>query len=556
MALLLPCRDKKYYAGCNVNGHIITSLKSIDPEKTVFSLINNEELIVIHGKRRINHDLVVAMQRKQTGPVPAQHIGMIDGDQVVITSQTRALPSWNDLDIKKKKELILGMLWCIKSFHDLGFCHLSVTRDSFVTTNNQVIALTNLCSAEKYSSDRNKRSNKKEIDHFDAPETSASIFNTASDYYSLGVALKTMIGRNLNNESAEIRNLIEGLTKTDYVKRYNYQQAIQTLRNTSVERSTGPRTYIKGKMVGNKCAYSDRQLALYLSSDYAVASRYISRKGNGHANRYVGSISANVAALIKKLDPTLPLYWKGVPYRTTKAIAAEMNRSYPRMSKNILEMLKSGILLDFDQIKNGNTELNNALRLAIRDPQGHYWEVAKAIGARYVVSGGGTVHVHTSRTQIRELLIDALNYGNPRLVADVLRSCSPGTETMNDISAKLQSIPKRRDRTNLWKINLDDPFNDNITTTLPREGTFVENATLDMLFPNDRSYIIDPRDFDRWTQANSALRQSKRQRNWHLIRLLAWLGLGAGAICIIIALLPYIIAGGLILLIIAVLIGL
>lgn len=545
----LPCRKESFQIGRSIGGAVIREMLSIDAQKTVFLLSDQTVLSVRHHGRRLPQSLCTALQRPVPGLVEVVSAGTLEGDWFTVDRFLRPLPAWNTLDENRKRELVRNMADCVDQLHSLGYCHLDIKPEHFGLDHGGNVRLIDMDSALGYTAAECTAASEIEYTPGLAPaEVINRRYSTASDYYCLGKTIELMMGRERNPFWQE---LVRKLTYGDMMSRMNHTQLVQTLVNSPVESNTGPRCYTSGKRVGVRIAFSDRQLALYLSQNYEAACAYTSAL----PHKLGESESTRVARVIHMLDPTAPLCWYGQSYASTREIGTAMSSRYPQQNEQMIQLLASGILLQFREVEQSDSTVKNLLERARQNPQGCYWDVCRCFGGRHVVTPTAIslTNLSAKLKTVDELLGRVVRRADPAAAATVLSNITekPSSRSIDTVIAQLQSLPQIN-RNNLTNITSQDVFGKHIVTQLPEPGSIQNVHQITDVIPSGTYYIIDEQQFQDWTAQNEQVHTARKERNIAILKVIGWVALGAVILC----LLPYILAVAIIIGIIALLLGL
>ena len=542
--LKLPCRANEFKAGRRIAGYEVLSIISVDAQKSVFSLNPSAVLCVRHESRRLPEDLLAVLLSDRKGLVHVLKAGTIGGYWYTIDRKLDSLPAWAALTDSQRLEYIRQMAYAVNALHDTGYCHLDIKPEHFGIDANGEVRLIDLDSAKPYTGSSEESGQIEYTLAYAAPEILENRYSTASDYYSLGKSIAQWSGINEQSLYMDWRRIVRNLVRADQDSRYNYTQIRQAAGNQKTEANTGPRTYKKPVAIGTKTAWSDRQLALYLTQNYSAAARYVNdREG---ASTRGNTTAEKVAGLIHTLDPRLPLWWYGKEYVSTKAIADAMSANTQRKDPQFVELLRSGILLDFPQIVQGGSDVVGLLRSASNDPEGRYWDVSNAFGGKFVQQAPPVSLTRTveKRKELDRLLGQCLRYGDPATLASILESipADPKSRNADSVIAQLRAVALDESNINLTNISASEAFGRHIVTSLPEPGHHSSVSNIGELFTGDTKYLIRKRSFDEWVRTNTEMKRMGRERNLSVLRSLGWLVLGIGLVAVIIAILPYLLA--------------
>lgn len=535
--LKLPCRTATFAVNATVENYRLVRLLSIDRHKTVYLLEPQAVLCVRHNFYRLPQDLLDALTRGVPGLVRVLRAGTLDGYWYTIDEYLAPLPDCSSLSGPQRRQIVAGMAAAVNAMHDLGYCHVDIKLEHFRVDARGRVALIDLDSAARFSSGSHHTAPLEYTPEYAAPELFQGQFSTASDLYALGKSLAEWAGSFPAADSSGIPALASALTAAMPQNRYNYTQVRQYLAGEPVETATGPRTYSAGQTVGVQTAYSDRQLALYLSLHYTDAVHYV----QSHTRLSRGEAApARVAKLIHYLDRSLPLFWEGRPLASTQEIAAEMSRTFPRKNPSMVELLRSGVLLEFSQIVQADEALRAMLQSAVHQPESAYWQVSRAFGGRFATEAPVVSLTALSRklSQLDSLLDSRLQHGDPAAVAAVLRTVNkrPDRGNIDVVIQQLQALPIDQQQTNLTNVTRDKAFGFSIHTTLPQPGQYPDDVELPALFEPGALYLVSGQSFRTWKDTNREQKAARRKRNIAILKAAGW----AAAAVAILALLPYI----------------
>ena len=541
--LKLPYRAEVFRAGKQIGGYRVQRLLSVDVQKSVFLLDHSAVLCVRHNSRRISGDLLSILRSDRRGLVHVLDAGTIGEYWYTIDRKLETLPSWERLTEAQRLEYVKQMAYAVNSLHDTGYCHLDIKPEHFGIDQHGQIRLIDLDSAKPYTNIVQEAGQIEYSPQYAAPELFENRYSTASDLYSLGKSIADWSGIDTQRVYLDWRKIVRNLVRSDPGARYNYTQVIQAAEKQAVELNTGPRSYKNAILVGRKKAYSDRQMALYLTQDYTAAINYVS--GSSDMQIQGNTSAEKVARLIHKLDPALPLWWYGKEYMSTKVIANAMSARFPQKDARFIELLRTGILLEFPQILRTDNALVALLRNAASNPGGRYWEISAAFGGKTIPKGTQTGRTVVSLTKVaekrkvfNELIGRCLRYGDPVTVASTLESIRsyPGSGDIDSVIARLRAIPLDEHNENLTNIGSNEALGIYIETRLPDPGHRRDVTNINELFSGDTKYLIRKSRFEEWIRTNEAQRRMRSERNWSIAKALGWTALGIGFL----AILPYI----------------
>lgn len=529
----LPCRKDAFQIGRTVGNHSIRELLSVDAQKTVFLMNNQTVLSIRHHGRRLSPTLATALQRPTPGLVEVLSVGTLEDDWFTVDRFLQPLPSWISLNQNRKLELVQSMADCIDQLHAIGYCHLDIKLEHFGLDSSGNVRLMDLDSALAYTAvECTATSGIEYTPEFAPAEVLNNHYSTASDYYCLGKVLESLIG---NAHDVFWTELVRKLTCGDIMSRMNHTQLTQALRGDPIEKNTGPRSYHSGKHVGIRTAYSDKQLALYLSQNYEAACAYTATL----PHKLGENESAKVARVIHTLDPSAPLCWYGRSYTSTRDVGIAMSAQYPQQSEPMVQLLASGTLLEFREVKQADVSIKTLLERARQNPQTYYWEVSRTFGGRYIERPSviSLTNLPAKIKTVNELLAQVVQHADPVAVAAVLNSITekPSSRNIDTVIAQLQSLPQTQ-RNNLTNITSQDVFGQYIETQLPEPGSIENARQITDIIPNGTFYIIDEQRFQNWISQNQQIRTARRERNIAILKVIGWVVLGI----ILLMLLPYI----------------
>lgn len=539
--LKLPCRENSFVIGNYFKGYKVERVLSVEAQKTVFLLSEDAVLCVRHHNGILPETIVNACCNNTKGLVQIIEYGTHESYWYTIDKKLSPITNWMCLSDERKTHYIRQMVSAINSLHNLGYCHLDVKPEHFGIDYEGEVRLIDLDSAQKYSALENfSESDIEYTVEYAAPELFNHSFGTYSDYFSLG---KSLLEMGVSNTNDVYHRLIAKLINADYQLRPNYTQLQQILNNSIVEPNTGGRSYVLGVSVGIKKAYSDRQLALYLSMNYSQGISYIRTKPVIEFSSE--SEDAKLARRIYQLDPTLGLIWHGKKYKTTQEIGQDMVAGYPRKEAIFIDLISSGILIDILSPVIPSSETRDFLQNAKTNSERHYWNVAKLLGGRIPTHGNinnaiSLTEVVQKKRILSELLKAALEYGDPVTTASVLHDISeePDASNIDSAISRLRAIPIGRER-NLTNISLHDAFGHYIETRLPDPENHRSVNTANELFNDETLFIIRERLFVEWKESNVRQRDLRHQRNVAVGKAVGWTALGIAFL----AALPYILTG-------------
>lgn len=539
--LKLPCRENSFVIGNYFKGYKVERILSVEAQKTVFLLSDDAVLCVRHHNRTLPETIVNACCNNAMGLVQIIEYGTHESYWYTIDKKLSPITNWTSLTHNQRMNYIKQMVSAINSLHNLGYCHLDVKPEHFGIDHEGNLRLIDLDSSQKYSALENHSNTDIEYTvEYAAPELFNHFFGTYSDYFSLG---KSLLEMGASNTDDLYQGLIAKLTDADYQLRPNYIQLQQILNNGTVEPNTGGRSYVLGVSIGIKKAYSDRQLALYLSLNYSQGIRYVRSKSSMVSS--AGNEDAKLAKCIYQLDPTLGLVWHGKKYKTTQEIGQDMAAGYPGKEAKFIDLLYSGILLDILSTEISSSEARTLLQNAKVDAQKHYWNIARLFGGQIPTRIGNSNAVSLTelvqrKRVLSELLKTALEYGDPVTTASVLHDISeePRSNNIDSALSRLRAIPIGRER-NLTNVSLTDAFGHYIETRLPDPANHRSVNTINELFAKETLFIIREQLFYEWKESNARQRGLRHQRNVAVGKAVGWTALGIAFL----AVLPYILAG-------------
>ena len=539
--LKLPCRFEELQINSRINGYNIVNIISIDKQKSVFLLEPSAVLCVRHSSRKLPSDLCYALQNNTEGLIKVLQVGTINNHWYTIDQKLSALPSWESIDDNQRLIYVKQMVRAINNLHNLGYCHLDIKPEHFGLDANGEIRLIDLDSCLPYQSSINENARIEFTPEYAATEIFEGRYSTASDFYSLGKTLNEWGHINPNTLYLNWKKVVKHLLNPNCDLRYNYTQLLQAFQNCTVDNFTGPRTYQNGIIVGNKVAYSDRHLALLLSQNYHDACTYVRQ----NALRYAGHTdSEKIARLIHQLDPALPLFWEGKCFSTTEDISIELSSQYPHKNISMCELLKSGVLLEFNSITTIDDALITLLQNAKVTADQYYWDVSRAFGGRYLANEPRTISLTSLSekvTELNALITSRIQHGDPVSIASVLERIDayPTSQNIDAVISLLRAIPVNNSNTNLTNIDINNPFGKYIETRLPEPGHHSESVAINDLFSNNKLYLISLTNFNQWKVSNQNQREMRHQRNVSIGKAIGWTALGVAFL----AILPYILAG-------------
>lgn len=544
--LKLPCRADVFKPGNQVAGYNIQKLISVDVQKSVFLLNRSAVLCVRHNNRKLPEDLLSILQSNRRGLLHVLEAGTIGEYWYTIDRHLAPLPAWNSLAETQRIEYVKQMAIAVNVLHDTGYCHLDIKPEHFGVDEDGQIRLMDLDSAKPYTAVIQEDSQIEYTPQYASPEIFENNYSTASDYYAMGKSIAEWSGIDIISHYLDWRKIVSNLVKAEVDFRFNYTQLLQAVNGLSVEKNTGPRFYQNAVLIGMKKAYSDRQLALYLSQNYVAAERFVTSRTDNHIR---GNTTAEkVARLIHRLDPALPLWWYGKEYLSTKDIATAMSAKYPKKDSQFIELLRTGLLLEFSQIEQTSTELLTLLQNAVNEPENCYWRVSATFGGRSVSDTNETDSTVISITKVIEkkrvlnnLIGKCLKFGEPVTVASTLESIRsyPTSKEIDSVITRLRAIPLEEHSENLTNITISDAFGSYIETRLPEPGRNGNIVDISELFSDDTKYLIRKSSFDDWINTNAERIRMRGERNKSIARALGWTALGIGFL----AILPYILMG-------------
>lgn len=538
--LKLPCRFEELQINSRIGSYKISKVLSIDNQKSVFLLEPSAVLCVRHNHHRLPSDLAHALQNGVSGLVRIVEVGTIHNHWYTIDQKLSPLPDWSQIDDHQRLKYVKQMIQSINSLHNLGYCHLDIKPEHFGIDANDDVRLLDLDSALPYTSTINESSHIEYTPEYAAPEILEGKYSTASDYYALGKSLQQWGNLNPDILYLNWKKVIKKLLISDYSSRFNYLQLLQLLENTTVDPITGPRSYKSGIALGNKTAFSDKQLALLLSRNYSEAEHYIQ-----HGNAiYPGNTSAEkIARLIYKLDSSQSLWWKGINFSSTNEIAQSLSSQFPQINSSMCELLRSGFLLEFNAITSTDPSIVSLLQNARENPEKYYWDVSRAFGGRFPIEENSLISITNLSAKVNELnsLINScLHHGDPVTVASVLERIKdyPNHQDIDSVITRLRAIPINNANTNLTNINVRNAFGKYIETRLPEPGHHSDSTSISELYSADTLYLISQAAFDQWKSTNQTQRELRHQRNVSIGKAIGWTALGLAFL----AILPYILA--------------
>lgn len=551
--LKLPCRFEELQIHSRINEYCIAKVISIDEQKTVFLLEPPAVLCVRHSSRRLPVDLCNALQNGTVGLVKVLKVGMINNHWYTIDQKLSALPKWDEIDENRRFIYAKQMAKAINNLHNLGYCHLDIKPEHFGIDEHGNIRLIDFDSCLPYRTSNNECDHIEYTPEYAAYEIFEGHYSTASDYYSFGKTLNEWGHLDPDTLYLNWKKIVKHLLNSNCDLRYNYSQLLQVFNNVRVEKFTGPRTYKNGIVLGIKTAYSDRQLALFLSQNYQAADLYIQH----NFSRYAGCTkSEKIARLIHQLDPALPLYWEGKCFSSTQEIASEFSRKYPQKSESMCELLKSGILLEFNAISNNDETVVRLLQNAREDSERFYWKVSQAFGGKFPVNESDVkslTHLSQKITELNSLIVSRIQHGDPASVAYVLERVEnyPDSTNIDSTISFLRAIPIHVENVNLTNIDMNHPFGKYIETRLPESGHHPESVTIQDLFSENMPYLISESNFEEWKTRNQNQREMRHRRNRAIGKAVGWTALGIAFL----AILPYILTALAIIAVIAIIIS-
>lgn len=539
--LKLPCRFEELQINESIDGYKIIRIISIDNQKSVFLLEPAAVLCVRHSDRKLPNDLINALHNGISGLATILKTGVINNHWYTIDQFIAPLPEWNSIGENQRLEYVRQMVHAINNLHNLGYCHLDIKTEHFGLDNNGTIRLIDFDSALPFLLPINEKSNIEYTSEYAAPEIFEGKFSTASDYYSLGKVLVEWGNVNPNALYLNWKRLVKQLLNSDYSARYSFNQMMQVFDGDLVDPNTGPRHYKEAVTVGNRRAYSDRQLAFLLTQNYHDAIAYTQRRMR---NTRGNTDSEKLARLIHTLDSSLPLWWKGKAYSSTQDIARDFSTRLPQKNISMQELLQSGILLEFDSITNTDVSLVRLLQNAKQYPDRYYWEVSRAFGGNSPVEETAALSItnlSAKVTELNSLVLSRIQHGDPVMVASILERIDayPNSQTIDSVITQIRAIQMDNASSNLTNIDIHKPFGKYIETRLPEPGHHSNSATINDLFSRDTLYLISQVAFDQWKTSNQTQKELRHQRNVSIGKAIGWTALGIGFL----AILPYILAG-------------
>lgn len=538
--LKLPCRFEELQINSSIGSYQIVRVLSIDNQKSVFLLEPSAVLCVRHSQHRLPDDLITALENGITGLIRIKEVGVIQNHWYTIDQRLSPMPAWSQLDDNQRLKYVKQMIQSINNLHDLGYCHLDIKPNHFGIDNNGEVRLIDFDSALPFTSSINESSNIEYTPEYAAPEILTGKYSTASDYYALGKSLQKWGNLNPDILYLDWKKVIKKLLISDYSSRFNYLQLTQLLENTTIDPNTGPRSYKIGVTLGNKTAYSDKQLALLLSRNYHEAELFIQRgnvvySGNNNAEK--------IARLIYKLDPSQSLWWKGTNFSSTQEIAQSLSSQFPHKNSSMCELLHSGFLLEFNAITSTDASIVRLLQNARENPEKYYWDVSRAFGGKFPIEENTRISItnlSAKVTELNSLINNSLQHGDPVTVASVLERINnyPNYQDIDSVIARLRAIPINYANINLTNINASNAFGKYIETRLPEPGHYSNPASINELYASNTLYLISQTAFDQWKTTNQNQRELRHQRNVSIGKAIGWTALGLAFL----AILPYILA--------------
>lgn len=538
--LKLPYRFEELQINSRIGNYEIIRILSIDNQKSVFLLEPSAVLCVRHSQRRLPDDLTNALKNGVPGLIHIKEVGVIQNHWYTIDQRLSPMPAWNQLDDNRRLKYFKQMIQSINSLHDLGYCHLDIKPEHFGIDTNGEVRLIDLDSALPYTSPINESSHIEYTPEYAAPEILEGKYSTASDFYALGKSLENWGNLNTDILYLNWKKVIKKLLVSDYSLRFNYLQLTQLLENTTIDPITGPRSYKIGIALGNKKAYSDKQLALLLARNYNEAEHFIQRRNVV----YPGNTNAEkIARLIYKLDSSQSLWWKGINFSSTREIAQSLSSQFPQKNSSMCELLRSGFLLEFNAITSTDTSIVRLLQNAKENPEKYYWDVSRAFGGRFPIEENTHISITSLSakvTELNSLINNCLQHGDPVTVASVLEVINdyPNHQNIDSVIARLRAIPINNANTNLTNINISNAFGKYIETRLPEPGHHSDPTTISELYAANTLYLISQTAFDQWKTTNKNQRELRHQRNVSIGKAIGWTALGLAFL----AILPYILA--------------
>jgi hypothetical protein len=234
---------------------------------------------------------------------------------------------------------------------------------------------------------------------YSAPETSTGFVSKESDYYSLGITLlylvtgidpfagmteQQILKMTLTDKliipssvDARIAHLIRGLTVKERKDRWGYEEIEKWLRGEQVAvKESNPATlHVRPYQFAGRDIYDLDELALALAEQWQEGIKHLYRGlikdhmkqfGQEYLSRVMDceeerNHDVGLYHLIYVLSPKAPLCWKGEVFSDLKHVGKAMHDKLPSIDSAYLELLQTGMLLDFLQRRSANPKLVEAV---------------------------------------------------------------------------------------------------------------------------------------------------------------------------------------------------
>lgn len=218
-----------------------------------------------------------------------------------------------------------------------------------------------------------------------APESATGFVSKESDYYSFGITLyhillnqdpflgmtdSEILYQTINKKIEvpqsipyRLQTLIHGLTVKERTDRWGYDEVSRWLKNEDVEvrESTTKQKGIKPYQFNRQYYYSLESLSMAFAENWDNAIKHLYRGfvekniiqyGEDYASQAIdlkGLKDQDVAMfrLIRLLNPSAPLCWKGRVFYDLGMLGEAMRTKAPAYDDDILQLLKSGCLVQY-----------------------------------------------------------------------------------------------------------------------------------------------------------------------------------------------------------------